>query len=368
MELFFDSYEKNPFEEELEYRIEGASDMDAKAMYRLFVKNLVAFVYYETSCPFAFEFYSGYQAAPATQDIIYGRFFKGVLLTRIDDPVAISPLLSFCDHEYNCFYDIHSKDCDAYIGFIDSYRTVFTRIDALVNLFDRQLTGEDFVAYLSSNNLTYPFLYLEHLGSMLEKLFINACHDLCVSYLTYFDERDFFSADFSADFIHVRLAMKLDLLDEQGQIDIVKHSHRWLSYNFKKIALNYDITVALLPTSETFLFASVLEKYTAYFSAITSLSSFSKDFPKYVFSSYEGYLLFDTLAKGLYTKVAVSYVYRFLLDKGFIVVKDSSFREWYNTQNYPIRLESVTETLQKSTSSDREQFVAIVANLLGIPL
>lgn len=61
MELFFDSYEKNPFEEELEYRIEGASDMDAKAMYRLFVKNLVAFVYYETSCPFAFEFYSGYK-------------------------------------------------------------------------------------------------------------------------------------------------------------------------------------------------------------------------------------------------------------------------------------------------------------------
>lgn len=369
MELFPDLYEENPFEQKIAYRVEGAAQMDAKSLYQLFVKNLVAFVFYETNYHSYHEYYTpSYQGTVSDQEFIYHHFFRGILLTEIEDSVAISPLLYFCKYETLFNKNVCSEDLDAYMNFIYDHTTVFKRIDSLVNLPTRLSVGEEFMGYLSSNNLVYPYLNIALLGTKLEDFFMNVCEVLRRSYLYNFDEQDFFLEDFSKDFLRIRLAMKLDLLEAQDQIDIVKYSYKWLTYRFKEFGMSYGIDATLLPEDKTFLFDAVLDQFATYFSFTTGLVASSKDFPKYVFSRYEGYLLFDTLATGLYAKVTVSYVYRFLFEKGLIVLKDTPFREWYNAQDYPIRLESATETLQKSTSSDRVQFVAIVAKLLGVTI
>lgn len=369
MELFPVLYSENPFEEALTFRIEGASNKDVKALYQLFVKNLVAFVYYKTNYHYNHLFYEfENQEHLIEQDELYERFFKGMLLTQIEYQIAISPILSFCAHEATCYHALSTEDCNAYMGFIDTHKAVFRRIDALVDTSSKMSRGEEFMEYLHSNHFVYPYLNIVQLGSVLEDFFMNVCKMLSCSYLAYFDERDFFTANLTKEFLQVRLAMKLDLLEDQNQLELVRYSYKWLTYLFNDFGMTYDIKDALMPAATPFLFEAVMEQFAAYFSFNKTLVAASKDFPKYIFSSYEGYLLFDTLAKGLYAKVAISYVYRFLFEKGLIVVKDTPFREWYNAQDYPIHLTSATETLQKSRSTDREQFVTIIANLLDVTL
>ena len=90
MELFPVLYSENPFEEALTFRIEGVSNKDVKALYQLFVKNLVAFVYYKTNYHYNHLFYEfENQEHLIDQDELYERFFKGMLLTQIEYQIAI---------------------------------------------------------------------------------------------------------------------------------------------------------------------------------------------------------------------------------------------------------------------------------------
>ena len=57
-----------------------------------------------------------------------------------------------------------------------------------------------------------------------------------------------------------------------------------------------------------------------------------------------------------------------MYEKELVTVNDTPFRAWFNEQSYEIKLNSHTDTLINSHSTDREQLIKVIANLLEVPL
>lgn len=369
MELTPEFYTENPFQLDENFRVAGASKMNTKDLYALFIKNMIAFVYFETDFHNCEMLCDNPFAGPdeVGQIHLYQSFLIGNLTTQFYDSVCCSPLLNFFYYENHVYSASTSIDAICYRDFIAKHLAVFARIDSLVDLTAGPEAGNGFLTYLSAYDIIYPHLNVISIGNALEAYFIAACKSLCCSYIHYSDESAFLSESFQKEIETVFLTMKFDLLDKEEQEKIIVYSKRWLTHRFKEFAIKKHLQFAIHETEGAFIFTSVLEQFSTYFSFAVPKNT-TKEYPTFIFSSYEAFLLFDTLAKGLSIKVAVSYVYRLLYENDLIVVKDTPFRTWFNKQSYSIKLTTATETLQKSTSSEREQYVALVAKLLGVSI
>lgn len=367
MEFTPELYTENPFELDMHFRIAGVSKMNEKDMYALFVKNMIAFVYFKTDyydCEVSHQTPYG-SPIEIDQIHLYQSYFRGGLKTKYEDPICSSPLLLFCDYENDVFLGSTSIDAIYYRNFIAEHAAIFERIDILANQTTNQDAGREFSTYVIAYNAIYSHINVHLIGNALEAYFISVCKSLCCSYIYHFNESVLFPGDFQGELEAIYLAMKYDLLEVEEQEKIIVFSKRWLTQRFKEFAITKHVQFPILEMEGGFVFTSVLEQFSSYFSFAMPTKT-SKEYPTYIFSSYEAFHLFDTLAKGLSIKVAVSYVYRLLYEKGLIVVKDTPFRTWYNKQSYSIQLTTATETLQKSFSNEREQYVFLVAKLLGV--
>lgn len=368
MKTPFEFYHENPFERKDEFRVVGASTMEKVDLFALLIKNFIAFVYYETNYHGCIEnrFEDGYELVPSQADLakIYS---SGKLKVKYKDSVNCSPIFIFFKYEITNLSSDENPDILSYLIYLSNYYTVFQRIDILVDLKNDESAGNNFLTYLSSYNLIFPHLNIMQVGENLENYFIAVCKGLSISYINYFDETIFLKEDYNKELHEVYFAMKFDLLDEGEQVQLVKYSMRWLTQRFKSFAISHDMQYSIGETEGSFLFEPFLQKFDDYFSFGSSKTE-EKDYPKHIFSSWEAYHLFDTIAQGLTIKVSLSYVYRLLEEKRLIVAKDTPFRIWYNEQSYPLKLSTATETLANSKSTEREQFVAIVAKSIGVSI
>lgn len=369
MELTPELYTENPFKLDLNFRVAGASKMNEKELYALFIKNMIAFVYFETNF---------YDCAVEDQDpralsfkihqtYLYRSFLDGNLKTNYEDFICSSPLLFFSTYENEVYATSTSLDANYYRDFIAEQVAVFERIDKLVNQSANVDAGKDFLTYLSAYDAIYPHLDVLLIGNALEAYFIAVCKALCCSYIYHFDESCLFPEDFDSELEAVYLAMKYDLLEVEEQEKIIIFSKRWITQLFKEFAIKINLQFVIHELEGASIFTPVLEQFSTYFSFAVPQKT-TKEYPTFIFSSYEAFHLFDTLAKSLSIKVAVSYVYRLLYENDLIVVKDTPFRTWFNKQAYSIQLTTATETLQKSFSSERAQYVALVAKLLDVSI
>lgn len=361
-------YESNPFLQPKGLRVEGAAQMDTERLYALFVKNLIAYVFYEDS----FYFYDAISERgiktlnDSSQPNLYHVFLRGCMMVG-SYPNQYSPVKGFSIFETKIFSKDLSSDGLAYHEFICDNIAVFERIDLLVSLQIDEKAGSNFLSYLTAYNAIYPHINVTLIGNVLEQFFIYVCKELAVSYIYHLDESNLFPEDFEYAMDTILFSMKYDLLEKEEQERIVTFCKRWITQRFKEFSMKSKIRFAIYEDKGPYLFGPVLQYFSEFFSDELP-STVSKEYPTHIFKNYEGFYLFDTLAKGLYVKTSISYVYRLFFEKGLIVVKDTPFRTWYNQQSYPIQLATVTDTLQKATSSDREQFVAIVAKLLNVTI
>ena len=368
MILPIDFYDEDPFRKEAIFRVAGAAAMDKDNLYALFLKNFIAFVDQYTNCTdcidkqygILFEF-------EIDQPFLFKNYLNGFLQIKYEFPDCSSHVYTFCEHELVDVYPIEPKDCQSYLSFIITNTDVFKRIDALVNTKYDTKAGISLSAYLSTYGLKLPHSNVNQLGFQLDHYFIAVCRGLLHSYIQQLDESLFMENTYDSYLKDIFLAMNYDLLDEDEQTQLVKLSTRWLTQRFKSFAFVHHMQYAIGETSGAFLFQPFIIRFVQYFSLGTTIPE-EKSYPTTIFSSWEAYHLFDSIAQGLSIKVSVSYVYRLLEEKGHIIVKDVPFRNWYNTQGYPLQLSSATETLLNSKSADREQFVGIVAKLLGVTL
>lgn len=371
MEMQPNFYSENPFQKSAHYRIAGFATLSDEAKYALFIKNLIAFVFYVTdfkSCPVVCH---SIPVVPneASQHDLYHCFLSGNLTTSFKKTNCVSPLLLFTRYEHDLFIKDFASDALHYLEFMYSHMSAFNRIVALTNLSSNAEAGCQFLDYLSAYDIIYPHINIIGIGDALEHYFISVCKDLCSSYIYHFDESSFFPEDFDCELQTIYLASKFDLLDAEEQNTLVTYITRWITQRFKEFAITKKVYYFIHEDEGAYVFNDVLIAFSAYFSLVVSnKNSIRLNYPKYIFSSYDAYNLFDTLARGISIKVSISYVYRLLFENGFIVAKDTPFRNWFNQQSYPIQLSTATETLQKSMSNERKQYVALIAKLLDVTL
>ena len=368
MILSIDFYDEDPFRKEAIFRVAGAAAMDKDNLYALFLKNFIAFVDQYTNCTDCIdEQYGILYEFEIDQPFLFKNYLNGSLKTMYEFPDCSSHVYSYCEREIEDLYFIEHEDCQSYLSFLTTNTDVFKRIDALVNKEYDPSAGTSFMTYLSTYGLILPHSNILQVGIELDHYFIAVCSGLLHSYIQQLDESLFMEKTHDSYLKDIFLAMNYDLLDEDEQSQLVKLSTRWLTQRFKTFAVTYDMLHAIGGSSGVFLFQPFIDLFYESFSFGTSISE-EKSYPTTIFSSWEGYHLFDSIAQGLSIKVSVSYVYRLLEEKGHIIVKDVPFRNWYNAQGYPLQLSTATETLLNSKSADREQFVGIVAKLLGVTL
>ena len=79
-------------------------------------------------------------------------------------------------------------------------------------------------------------------------------------------------------------------------------------------------------------------------------------YPKHIFNDYKSFELFNYLMQFYKTPNTISFLYRTMAEienPKRILVKDTPFREWFNRQEFQIRLESHTKTYLGAKNEDR---------------
>ncbi len=90
-----------------------------------------------------------------------------------------------------------------------------------------------------------------------------------------------------------------------------------------------------------------------------------EDYPRHIFMNKKAFLLFEELNEGLDSNIQISFLYRMMAEKDkLIAVKDTPFREWYNSNNYKIKLTNTTKTLEQAKNKDRELWYSKVKSLV----
>jgi len=91
------------------------------------------------------------------------------------------------------------------------------------------------------------------------------------------------------------------------------------------------------------------------------------EYPAHIFKTFEAYTLFQTFMQVYKTPVQISFLYRMMAEiekPQLIFVRDTPFREWFNRENYPIKLYEHTSTFNNANNKDRWDGYSIVKNLI----
>ena len=106
MKIEIDFYTEDPFEKEASFRLQGiTSHTEDPEIYELFLKNMIAYVYYHTNI---YHEDSGLvdfigNITEVEQAYFYEKYIGGALQTGFVYNNYRSPLTDFCMHEFNSF-------------------------------------------------------------------------------------------------------------------------------------------------------------------------------------------------------------------------------------------------------------------------
>jgi hypothetical protein len=120
----------------------------------------------------------------------------------------------------------------------------------------------------------------------------------------------------------------------------------------------------LLPVAETIKYPELIEPLKM---LTTSEVIEVKEFPAHIFKTFEAYMLFQTFMQVYKTPVQISFLYRIMAEiekPQLIFVRDTPFREWFNRENYPIKLYEHTSTFNNANNKERWDAYKIVKNLI----
>tara|TARA_R110002051_G_scaffold40200_1_gene83902 strand:- start:1212 stop:2294 length:1083 start_codon:yes stop_codon:yes gene_type:complete len=325
---------------------------DAQIM-AVFLRNFSCYLYYHYDIGRA-KYADGGSPSKLLRKI---RFEK-----NYDKFFSYDKLEEFADVELVRFTIEKFSEAMLYVHFIKTHKACFKTIDRLFasNLHFENIMDLSYGGYVRTLNLSVhnlEIIEIDEAFNLLARIILKEI------YYSLLFESDFNLCNFQAtkealDTVIFHLNNRLLFEDQKRQLQI--SALLWFEQFID--TLYFELKIEESP--------AFIDQIRNYFSSKLPLAGLqaTPDYPQIIFASYQGYYLFDTLAKGLSTKVVISFVYRFLYEKGRILVKDTSFRSWYNAQHYAIQLTTATETLKNSKSVDREQFVRIVANLLDVKL
>ncbi|WP_445749448.1 hypothetical protein [Polaribacter sp.] len=346
----FDSIDA--FMEPIEFRLQGLNEgAPYHNTYAIFLRNYCNRLFYNNrdSLEIVLDFFL------SPSDLFkriteYG--FESSFLTNLS-------FENFAQNELKAFTDCSDTISKTYTNFIYRHLALFKKLDALCSQISDHNLHKDgsFSHFLRRRGIDADEINTTIVNNTLVDFEKVLCAELftCLVHSMNFDP-----------FNHIKLlkiikSLKLELdsplVLEASKQQLQQHAMLWIQ---KKLdTLMYVLELEEKPSC----FVEIIQ-YVEKHLPFTAQST--PHFPTEIFASYEGYLLFDTVAKGVSTHKLISYLYRMLFEKGMIKVEDTPFRNWFNGQDYLIKIKNHTDTLANSKTTDREQLIGVIAGVLGV--
>lgn len=347
----------NIFEnEELEFRVSQINE-EGTNVKEVFEANLVNFIHQYKRFPNSWESEQIIDSA-----WIYNQYSNGQLYVMDDESIGDeSPCSEFVRFEiYHFLLEIKPK-CKIYFNFIETYGETYQIIDRLTNRYNGNIKSSDcFRNYAKAKlqNVSLDYATIENAFYRLEKLIIKSTLLDLIHFLKIIKKESYeqeINQVFDMDYF-LNPALIQEPIELRNYCETVK---TWI----KKIGqdLKFKLNLPFIPNMLEWLVLEIGNDAKS-----EALEEETKEYPKYIFTNYKAFDLFDTIAKEMTTHPQISFLFRQMNEKekpALIVVENSDFIKWFNQQNYSFTIDYPTKTFEQSKTEDRIVLYNVVKNL-----
>ena len=349
-------FSNNPYEGDLNGLITSLTQ-DILPPYERFVKHFIAYIYF---------YHLGGLWNPDQHKIdsperLYELYLLGYLKIRTFDPHYHSPLAEFQRFEIETL-DAIGKDYNRdYYAFIDASGTVCERLDALID--NRPYPTLSFETYTKDSLEPQNIAEVKKIVALFQELQDQFYRDVRLNLLRNFNLHHFEAKNYSGLVKHLCFYLTSALLSKPDQQHIQQLAINWLDYLIDHSVFHYNTT----KIPEGFQALKQLFSSRLNLPLHHPRDAETTPYPESIFASAPAYLLFKAYAEMHTTKICISYLYRRMYEEDkLILVKDTLFREWFNRQDYPIKLLTATETYTKAETAERKAHVDLLYKAMDV--
>jgi hypothetical protein len=343
-------------DKELEFRVSQIND-EGTNIKEVFEANLVSYIHQYKRFDNNWDDSEKYNS-----DWIYDRYLKGelqIIGENYNDEE--SPCAEFVDFELNQFFLEPNPKCQIYCHFLETHKATFQNIDRLIDYcFDRNKTQDSFRNFANKKlqegivnfeKLDFAFFYLE------EVIVKTTIQDLI--HFLQFKKRESYEKEISQVFdmdYFLNPALIQDPIELKNYREVLR---AWV--NKMGQDLKHNLNLPVVPPITEWMASEIGST-----DHLNEIQNETKDYPKYIFTNYKAFDLFDTIAKEMTTHPQISFLFRQMSEKekpALIVVENSDFVKWFNQQNYGYTLDYTTKTYEQSKTEDRIALYKVVKNL-----
>ncbi|NLN26076.1 MAG: hypothetical protein GX163_10630 [Bacteroidetes bacterium] len=352
----FIPYTEDPFLQPPLYRVVPLEQTDM-GYYTLFIKNLIAAHTFEN---FDKKDFPSETEIINYQTELFGAYINGDLQIRNEGRIDKSPVTRFMEMEVEDLQFADIPEVESYLNFLVRHRKVFECIDRAV---DYEIDDSfDYESYLDSKIRRIDFFEIT-----------EVIYELIVINLELVEQ------------LKKQLIANLEI--QKLNIEYVKGNIDALNYHFNNKLVD-SVRMAQVKHHSVIWFGQLLRKigfeigwhdYKDFFDEMKSLFCEAINYqppvpeianipyPKHIFTDPKAYLLFHEIASKTSKNIIISYLFRRMGEReNFISVRDTEFRDWFNTAGYPKELYSPTHTYEKSYTEERELFVNLLYEKYGL--
>ncbi|QSS96393.1 hypothetical protein [Psychroflexus sp. ALD_RP9] len=353
-------YNQNPFEETLSFRLEDYK-RNRLSIAQQFVKNLIAYCFYIDEI----DTYYDYEETDSidNQYDYLNYFYEGKFMAKLFNDAIASPITAFAEHEIFALDTILTDAQSDYYNFLTSRTSLMHITDQLINKPD--INSEGFEYYLYENRLKRNEIDDEEIKVLFDR-FLKILKSMIIeNLLNHFslENLDLDLNRYKPLFRDFKYHLNPKLLNESELIEFQNACLRWYDQLIQHFVFKYqleDCEDHLQILRKSFVALLIIKPE-------TNTKDEDIKFPEQIFKTAKAYLLFKTYAEIHKTKICISYLYRRMYEKDkLILVKDTLFREWFNRQDYLIKLLSVTETYDKAHTAERQAHVDLLYKAMDL--
>lgn len=353
----FVPYPDNPYKRPEHFRLVPENDDDA-SYYKLFIKNMVAALAFQVMG----RDLAG-QVKIYDQEYIYRKYQGGDLKMVDFDGEHISPVESFMGWELSVLKEFNTPEALKYKDFLWRSEKIFRSIDRSVNFefLKRDFTEFQMYIYPTLGMVQSVNLKDIHLNFLIiEDILVRAIKKQLIDNMKVDKLIDPRFDDYLFNLSH---HLNNDLLDIE-----LRNGLKSLSVNYFNQMVREVLFIIGLKNNQGEL--NQLKEHYAQAIGYTVPKTIEEpiDYPRHIFTKPEAYLLFHDLASKLTKKSPISFLYRRMAEKDNLIhVRDTEFRDWFQSCGYPAELHSTTETYVRAHTEEREVFLELLYKKYNLP-
>lgn len=352
----FIPYAEDPFKQPPLYRVVPLEQTDM-GYYALFIKNLIAVYVFEN---FDKKNFPSETEIINYQTELFGAYINGDLQIWNEDKIDKSPVTHFMEMEVEDLQFADIPEVESYLNFLVRHRKVFECIDRAV---DYEIDDSfDYESYLNSKIKRIDFFEITEVIYALIAINLELVEQLKKQLIANLNIKGLDFKPFKEDLDALNFHFSNEFVDSNKMYRIKHHSVIWFGQLLRKIGFEigwHDYKDFFDEMKSQFY------KAINYQPPVPEIANIP--YPKHIFTDPKAYLLFHEIASKTSKNIIISYLFRRMSEKeNFISVRDTEFRDWFNTAGYSTELYFTTHTYEKAYTEERELFVNLLYEKYGL--